>query len=80
MFTVIYYKIPGFYVKVWILICTFANIIMATPIKITPRLSGRQSYNFNVKIAETSKNRESKETRERISSIVEKVLSEKKSK
>lgn len=53
---------------------------MATPIKITPTLRGKQSYNFNIKIAETSKKRESKETKDRISSIVEKVLSKKNSK
>jgi len=56
------------------------NIIMATPIKITPTLRGKQSYNFNVKIAETSINRETKETKERISTIVEKVLLKKNSK
>lgn len=53
---------------------------MATPIKITPPLSGRQSKNFNKKLAETSQNRESAEYKSRISILVEKILFDKKSK
>ena len=52
---------------------------MATPIKITPQLSGKQSKNFNQKLAETSKKRASSEDRTRIFTLVEKILSNKKS-
>jgi hypothetical protein len=50
---------------------------MATPIKITPPLTGKQSRSFNKKLAETSKNRASSEDKARIFSLVEKVLSNK---
>lgn len=53
---------------------------MATPIKITPPLSGRQSKNFNQKLAETSQKRESVEDKKRIFTLVEKILNNKKSK
>ncbi|MCB9196599.1 MAG: hypothetical protein H6598_10280 [Flavobacteriales bacterium] len=53
---------------------------MATPIKITPALSGKQSKEFNIKIAKSSKVRAPKEEKDRILSIVEKVLSRKSSK
>lgn len=53
---------------------------MATPIKITPQLSGRQSEYFNKKLAETSSKRVSSEEKGRIMSLVTKVLSNTKSK
>lgn len=53
---------------------------MATPIKITPPLSGRQSRNFNKKISETSKKRVSDEDKNRIFTLVDKILSNKKNK
>ena len=48
---------------------------MATPIKITPPLSGKQSRKFNEQLAVTSKKRISAEEKHRIFSLVEKVLS-----
>jgi len=56
------------------------NKTMATPIKITPPLSGRQSRNFNTKLSETSKKRVSADDKSRIFTLVEKILSDKKSK
>jgi len=51
---------------------------MATPIKITPQLSGRQSREFNRKLAETSSKRVTLEEKNRVLSLVEKVLSNQK--
>jgi hypothetical protein len=53
---------------------------MATPIKITPPLSGSQSRKFNQKLAETSRKRVSEDDKKRIFTLVEKILSNKKSK
>ena len=53
---------------------------MATPIKITPPLSGKESLRFNEKISESSKKRVSVSDRKRIFTLVEKVLSDKKTK
>lgn len=52
---------------------------MATPIKITPPLSGKQSRKFNEQLAVTSTKRVSAEEKKRIFSLVEKVLSQQKS-
>lgn len=53
---------------------------MASPIKITPTLSGKQSENFNKKLEATSTMRVSSIERTRISALVAKVLSNKKTK
>jgi len=53
---------------------------MATPIKITPPLSGKQSRNFNKKIEASSKMRASANEKHRIFSLVERILSVKKDK
>lgn len=53
---------------------------MATPIKITPPLTGKQSLRFNERIAESSKKRLSTSDKNRIFTLVEKVLSGKKDK
>jgi hypothetical protein len=55
------------------------NKSMATPIKITPPLSGKQSRKFNEQLAVTSTKRLSAEEKNRIFSLVEKVLSNQKS-
>jgi hypothetical protein len=50
---------------------------MATPIKITAPLSGRQSRIFNEKIAETSSKRVSEEEKRRMLKLMDKILSKK---
>jgi hypothetical protein len=55
------------------------NNSMATPIQITPPLSGKQSRKFNEQLAVTSKKRISAEEKHRIFSLVEKVLSKQQS-
>lgn len=51
---------------------------MATPIKITTPLTGRQSRIFNEKIAETSTQRISAEEKSRMLALMEKIKSNKK--
>ncbi len=52
---------------------------MATPIKITPVLSGKDSAYFHKQLAKTSKRKVSSKDKKKIFSLVDKVLANSKS-